>query len=79
MNIIQHMNIQKIEENIIYKKYTLTDKSLKEFANDMIKWTTELQLASLNKSLKSIIDYSKNFSLQGGVTSTFNYFCAKKY
>jgi len=63
----------------LFKKYTLTDKSLKEFANDMIIWTTELQFASLNKSLKSIIDYSKNFSLQGGVTSTFNYFCAKKY
>jgi len=29
----------------LFKKYTLTDKSLKEFANDMIIWTTELQCA----------------------------------
>ena len=32
-----------------FKKYDLTDKSLKEFANDMIIWTNDFQRVSLNK------------------------------
>jgi hypothetical protein len=64
----------------LFKNYKMTDESLKNFANNMIIWTDDLKEVTLNKNkTKSIIDYSKYFSLQGGVTASFNYFCEKKY
>jgi hypothetical protein len=64
----------------LFKNYSLTDESLKNYAKNMIKWTNELQKATLNKNeTRSIIDFSKMYSLQGGIIITFNYFCAKKY